>query len=192
LFICIISIVVSLLFVVPNQKLKANFKLFLALGFVALIIYLFVPLDLNANYLSTLGSRLQESDNASSAGGRTGRWMSSINNLFTKPLGWNLNEFGYAHNLWLDVARFGGLIPLSILLIFTFRSIGKIVKLATINSEQLFFNTLLIAYTTATFLMFFVEPIMDSLNLFYFFTTFCLLQGIINGISKKFTIKSLV
>ena len=186
LVICILSIMISFIYVIPRQSFKANVKLFLIVLATSVLILKFIPLDLNASYLSVLGSRLQESGNVSSAGGRTTLWTNALENLFDYPLGWQGNNVRYAHNLWLDVARYAGLIPFTLLMIFTFRSLRNTLKAIRKNSKELLVNTTLIVFTLASMLIFFVEPIMEGL--FFLFTVFCVFQGMINSYLKTHTV----
>ncbi len=183
LVICFLSIVLSLLFIIPKQTVKANTKLFLFLLFITALILKFVPLNLNADYFSVLGSRLQESGNISSAGGRSALWLQGLENLFTHPLGWQGPNVRYAHNLWLDVARYAGIIPFGLLLIFTLGSLRNTLKAVRKAPKELLLNTTMLIFTMASMLIFFVEPVMEGL--FFLFTVYCLFQGIINNYLKK-------
>jgi hypothetical protein len=102
-----------------------------------------------------------------------------MENIFSKPFGWELEEFGFSHNLWLDVARFGGIIPFSLLLILTYRSVRIFIRTIKANNQSLLLNTVLICYLLALFLIFMVEPIMEGL--FFLFSIYCLFTGM----SKK-------
>jgi O-antigen ligase len=183
LVIAVLAIIISLFFVLPRQTVKANTRLFFFLLLVGAFILKFVPLNLNADYFSVLGSRLQESNNTGSAGGRTTLWAQALENLFVYPLGWQGQNVRYVHNLWLDVARYAGLIPFILLLIFTLRSLRNTYKAVRNNKSVLLLNTTMIIFTMASLLIFFVEPIMEGL--FFLFTVYCLFQGIINGYLKE-------
>ena len=183
LVICFLSIVLSLLFIIPKQTVKANTKLFLFLLLITALILKFVPLNLNADYFSVLGSRLQESDNTSSAGGRSALWLQGLENLFAHPLGWQGPNVRYAHNLWLDVARYAGIIPFGLLLIFTLRSLRNTFKAVQKAPKELLLNTTMLILTMASMLIFFVEPVMEGL--FFLFTVYCLFQGIFNAYLKN-------
>jgi len=183
LVICILSIVLSLLFVIPRQSFKTNIQLLFFILILSALVLKFVPLNLDADYFSVLGSRLQESNNTSSAGGRTSLWIQGVENLFTYPLGWQGPNVRYAHNLWLDVARYAGLLPFILLVIFSFRSLRNTYKATRKAPNELLLNTTLLIYTMASMLIFFVEPIMEGL--FFLFTVYCLFQGIINAYLKQ-------
>ena len=97
--------------------------------FVVIINYF--PINLDAEYLSTLGERLQDSkaSSAASAGGRTGLWQEALSKVVAKPLGWTSDH--YAHNLWLDTAKVGGVLSLVLLLWFNTLNLNNIRKILT-------------------------------------------------------------
>ena len=179
LVIFLITLLTSILFVVPKQSIGQNVRLAVTLMLTVGLIYLYVPLDLDSEYLSVLGDRLQGNYAGSidSAGGRTEKWAKSLNNLFNKPLGWDVEEFGHSHNLWLDVARINGLLPLLFLLIFTFRTWANTKKAIDLNKGEISFNTLILSFTLAANLLFFVEPVTEGL--FSIFLIYCFFQGAI-------------
>lgn len=181
--IAFMSFIVTLGYIIPKQKFQNNFKLIAGIILFGILFYLFVPIDLNADYLSTLGQRLQESDNAGSAGGRTERWTKSLTNLFIKPLGWDFREFGFSHNLWLDVAQQSGLLPFVLILIFSFKTFLDTLKLLKKVKNKNYFTTLIIVYFIIINLLFFVEPIIQGA--LSFFLVFCFIQGITKNIIKN-------
>jgi hypothetical protein len=182
--ITLISIVVSLFFIIPNQSKKNNLKFIFTLIVIVAAFLLFFPIDLEADYFSVLGSRLQESDNAGSAGGRTERWTKSIEYLYSHPLGWKVEAFGFSHNMWFDVARYSGLIAFILLIIITIRFYFKTYKAIKLNKDALLINSQILVYSIASFLIFFVEPIMDGL--FFLFTSYCVFQGMIHSYLEKY------
>lgn len=176
--IVLLTTVITMLFIIPKQSINKNLRIFITLLLIAGIVYLYIPVDLSSDYLSVLGRRLQESDNTGSAGGRTDRWVKSFFHLFDKPLGWDLREFGYSHNLWLDVARATGSLPFLLLLVFSIRTLIKTRRAVLLNRSNLALNSIFISYTIAANLLFFVEPVVEGI--FSFFLVYCFLQGIIN------------
>lgn len=72
------------------------------------------------NYRNTNGLGIE------SGGGRFDRWMDALSKFMFYPFGWWLDNNTYnaqVHNLWLDVARVGGIIPFFLIIIITFRII---------------------------------------------------------------------
>ena len=177
LAIFLITTALTLFFIIPKQSLNQNVRLFLLLVASTVLIYIYIPFDLDSDYLSTMGQRLQNSDNTGSAGGRTMRWTRSIENLFTKPLGWEKTEFGYSHNMWLDVARTHGVIPFFILIIYSVRSILNTRKAIRFSKMSLPVTVILFSFVLAANLMFFVEPVTEGI--FSFFLVYLFIQGFI-------------
>lgn len=183
LVISFLTIALSIAYIFPKQAPVQNLRLFLLMLGGILFIYFFAPINLDADYFSVLGERLQDSDNAGSAGGRSRRWLLSIENLFEKPLGWSLEEFGYSHNLWLDVARRCTVIAFFILIIFSIRSLLVVKRTISKDKNNLFLNSIVVAYTLAIFLMLFVEPIIEGI--YPFFLIYCLFIGIVKAIYTR-------
>jgi len=171
-------VIIALVYIIPRQSRNKTLKLFIVLAVGVLLVYLYVPLNLDADYLSVLGSRLENSDNTTSAGGRTDRWTKSLYNLFRKPLGWSFDEFGYSHNLWLDVAQVTGLIPFFAVLFFSYKNVRKTIRAVLKPDGDLSFRTMILAFTIAANLLFFVEPVMQGT--FYLFVVYCFFQGAIS------------
>jgi len=190
LLIIALDLIIAFIFVIPRQRFKDNFRLIVFTALLVILGYNFIPFDLNADYLSVLGSRLQQSSNAASAGGRSELWSSSLANIFRYPFGWSDRNFRFAHNMWLDTARVGGIIPFTLLIIFTIRSLRKIFKIVFHASKNILLNTIIAIYTLSSFLVFFVEPVMEGL--FHLFVVFCLFQGIINGHLQKLSVSKKV
>ena len=113
-------------------------------------------------------------------GGRSQKWELAVKSIVTDPWGWDLSRFGYAHNLWLDVARVSGIFALIPLVLFSVSSI----KLFLMSFKRLKQESFLRIFTFVFFigigLVFFVEPIMDGMYLLFF--TFCLFVGFLAGI----------
>ena len=187
LVVMLLTTIVSLFYVIPKQSAKKNTVLFLMLLALVFYVYKNVSFDLNADWLSTFAGRMEGgSGEVASGGGRTERWVKSIEYIFEKPLGWSLDEFGYSHNLWLDALRSSGIITFILLIIFTFRSFYLVIKTIKINRNLLYFNVLILVYGLAFFLLFMVEPILEGM--FSFFLLFCLFFGILtkyNTVTKS-------
>lgn len=177
--ISIITLVVSLLYVIPRQSVKRN--IFLLILFSVTIYYVIatVNFDLNQDWLSAYANRMEDSGDFSSGGGRTVRWEKSLNNLFEKPLGWDEEEFGHAHNFWFDVLRIGGIIPFIILIIFTTRNYLVILKSTRKKVENFLFHNQILVYAISFTVVFTLEPIMEGM--FDFFAFFCFYSGVVKS-----------
>ncbi|WP_299435371.1 hypothetical protein [uncultured Maribacter sp.] len=189
LLITVFTIIVSLFFIISKQSAKKNITIFAFLFLIINIGVKYLDIDSKSDLISSYASRMDNKNyGAASAGGRTERWVKSINNLIQKPMGWELEEFGYSHNLWLDVLRIGGIISFFLLFIFTTRSLIQTRKALKLNKDNLILNNIILVYMLAIFLQFFVEPIFEGM--FHLFVLFCLLQGITNSYKSKFVYKN--
>ena len=178
--IMLITSFIAVIYVVPRQSYKRTVVLFSLLALAAFYIYSNVSFDLDQDWLSTFAGRMENkgAEDIASGGGRTQRWAKSIEYLFKKPLGWNSEEFGNAHNLWLDVLMVSGFIPFTLLIIYTLRSMVKIKDFIRSSSNSIEVNVMILVYSLALFLVFMVEPIFKGI--FELFTFFCIFIGIIN------------
>lgn len=174
----LITSIVATIYVLRRQTTKENVVLLFFLAVIVVFVLNKVSFDLSADWLSAFADRMDSrGSDVASGGGRVERWEKSLRNLFTKPLGWDLREFGYAHNLWLDVLRAAGIIPFTILLIYTVRSFIQIRKISR-NTNNLFIKSLIFIYGLAFLLIFMVEPIFEGI--FSLFVLFCFYKGVIN------------
>lgn len=173
-----IGILIGIVYRIKNQNIISNFKFILVLILILALGINYISIDLDAEYLSSLGHRLQESKNAASAGGRTELWSKSLTNLVEKPLGWSLDEFGYSHNMWFDAARNGTIISFFLLWVFTVISFNNILRFLKTNPLATYLNSIILVFNIMIFLQFFVEPVLESLYILFAF--YCFLQGLIN------------
>lgn len=184
----LLSIFFALIYLLKSQNIINNFKLILCIFFILFLAVNYLSIDLDAEYLSSLGERLKDSDNAGSAGGRTNRWEKSIINLFKKPLGWDVNQFGYSHNMWFDAARNGSIISFILLLIFSIKAAINIKNALKADKTAILFNVTILVYSIAIFSQLFVEPALESL--FVLFVFFCFMQGVLNAYTKEIKLKN--
>ena len=115
---------------------------------------------------------------ATTAGGRTELWITSLSNMLTHPLGWT--QKSYAHNLWLDLAKVGGwfsLAPFMIVTILLFKNILKCLK------KYFPFHFAIIVLNVAMLLAASIEPVIEGSMLF--FSLLMLVWGITASISKE-------
>ncbi|MEL6305851.1 MAG: hypothetical protein AAFQ20_13830, partial [Bacteroidota bacterium] len=174
------TVVVAIFYKMGKQNIKKNIGLF-ALIFIGVNIAIsYITLDTSSELLSAYADRADSKTNgAASAGGRTARWEKSFEQMFKDPLGWNVEEFGFSHNLWLDATRVGGLLSLFLLMLFTISSIKKVLQLYRLYPKPRLLDGQLILYCTSFMLSFFVEPILEGY--FILFSLFCLILGMLNS-----------
>lgn len=134
---------------------------------------------MNTELFDAYAAREEEADyGAATAGGRTERWLWALEYLFSHPFGWYFDysnqKFGYAHNLWLDVARCTGIIPFLLLVSITIRQLATTIKLYRIKSNPFggFIATVMIMFLLQAG----VEPTMEGMSTYFYLI--CMLWGI--------------
>lgn len=105
------------------------------------------------------------------------------------PMGGKLmtqySEWGYLHNMWLDVYNVVGVIPFVILLVISVKAIAnlrrfnRVLKCNNLKNEAIIFQSLLLA----TFLNMMIEPIIEA-NPYYFLMSLMFL-GAMDGYVHK-------
>lgn len=114
-------------------------------------------------------------------GERLTRWMYGLENLLIHPLGWNdtsLSHQYYMHNLWLDVARVAGIVPLVAFLIPTVRTIKNACKITKTSHSAT--TIILICMFLTTFISCFMEPALEARQVTVYF--FIFMWGIMDGV----------
>ncbi len=181
LVIFLMTFLLTLFYMVPRQSLKQNISLFVILSIGIYFIFRNVSFDLDQDWLTSFAGRMQQNNGTgdiASGGGRTDKWVKSFEYIFKKPLGWDVEEFGYSHNLWFDTLRVGGIISFTILLVFSWKSFVQVLKVIKSAPTNVPFNIFIFSYFVSFNLLFMVEPILDGS--FQIFTFFCLFMGVIN------------
>ena len=186
LSISLITLLISLLYIMPRQSLRRN--LFMFLLFFLLVFYVIntVSFDLDQDWLSAFANRMEDSKDLASGGGRTDRWMKSLEYLFKKPLGWSEEEFGHSHNLWFDVLRIGGFLSFFLLLFFTTNGLIAVFRAIRKNKTAYALNNQIMVYTMAFFMVFMVEPIMEGM--FDFFAFYCFFVGTVKKYNTDYPV----
>ena len=129
-----------------------------------------------------------EISNSGELGGRRNLWLLAIYDMFIYPFGWTSPYYNYAHNLWLDIARVGGLISLIPFIIATLQSLKNLFRLSY-KKKLSNFAIIIISINIAMLFSVFVEPVIDG-SLLYF----CLLMmiwGITTSLVKEIYINKL-
>lgn len=174
LYVSILTMIVVYLYMSRKGLTSIIFPiLFLWIIFYVLVEYNFIDQDI----ISAYDSRESDVDYSSStAGKRTIIWDKNISRIWEYPFGWRseILSSGYAHNLWIDVARETGLIPFGLLVFITVYFIRRTKALIEYPVEK--FNGFLIGTISCFLIQSFVEPIIEAqANFFYLL---CLLWGI--------------
>lgn len=180
--ISLITLFISLVYVIPRQSFRRNLFMFLLFFLGIFYIVNTVSFDLDQDWLSAFANRMEDSRDVTSGGGRTDRWVKSMENLFEKPLGWSEHEFGHAHNLWFDVLRIGGFLSFFFLIFFTTNAYLTVFKAIRKDKVAYALNNQIMVYTFAFSMVFMVEPILEGM--FDFFAFFCFFIGVVKKYSS--------
>jgi O-antigen ligase len=183
--ITVLTLMITLLYLFPKQSLQRNLAMIFV--FIGLVAYASTKLDLSLDgeLLSAFAGRSEGGvEELASGGGRTDKWVKSLINIYKRPLGWDVEDFGHSHNLWLDALRVGGVLSFFPLVFFTARALAIIKKAIKKNKKAVGLNVVMLTTFVAFFMVFMVEPILEGL--FIYFSVFCLIVGIADeyGTSK--------
>lgn len=176
--IVLISFIIVILFV-DKFNMKKVFRLLIIslLTMLSYIIYSINTLGIKENLQNSFiynrfisGSIMQDP--------RTDAWKTTLFGIFKSPLGGRETDIkiNFAHNLWLDVGYDAGIIPFSLIVLFTLVSLYSLIVFIKSETTTLL-KGLVLALYTAFFITFMVEPILQGLIIY--FTLFCFVLGVI-------------
>lgn len=145
----------------PNFKMN---KLFPFILFLLLLGIIAIKTDLISDtVIEAYNSReTGGSGNTASAGGRVELWETALINLFTHPFGWNSQ---YAHNLWLDIARIGGIVAFIPFCFVTKRFASD--WLRTARTKKTGFSFIILIITFSMLINSAVEPVIEGSIIFF-------------------------
>lgn len=180
LAVTLITIAIVFVYQFSSRTAKQNAILILGLIFTAFLIYRNVSFDWDADWLTSFAGRMNNNgtNDLASGGGRTDRWVRSLENLIKKPMGWSVDEFGFSHNLWLDVARVGGLAALGVFSLLTVRAWKQISRFLRVFNKDLMLSATVMTIFVALFLLCFVDVVIDGS--FHIYVALFICYGCIN------------
>lgn len=160
------------------------YKVFSGLLIIAVVVFIIVKTEMvNQDIIDAYVYRESSStSNSSELGGRLDNWQGAIADMFIHPFGWTSHEYNYVHNLWMDIARVGGILPLIPFLFATFIYIKKIIRLS-LKKYLSHFAIIIISVNIAIFLSVFVEPVIEA-SLLYF-CIMMMIWGITSNLSRE-------
>lgn len=168
IFVLIITSFIVLLFT-GKSSVKQIIFFILFLGIIAAILIHFQVIS--DDILMAYDARnTSAASSLSSSGGRINFWKVAITKLPISPLGWASESDSYfCHNMWLDIARCAGWLPLLFFIIINirvFRTIRYLYKYKY-NATTIFF----IGLNVCTLISSSVEPVIEG-NSTYFYMLF--------------------
>ena len=141
---------------------------------------LFENSSFNQRFNGVSGQDINEDD-------RTRRKIIYLQNLLTYPFGGqhlcNDLKIGHAHDLWLDTFDMAGLIPLFILLYYTYSSIIRAYRLYKKQTVDPYKATVILTFFVIMNAQFYLEPIIEgSPKLFIYY---CLIDAMVSQCLMK-------
>lgn len=171
LFVFVLVVFAALLYSVRKSGKSLVFFLLFGVSFFYVLNMLgFIQIDVLDAYMA------REVDSSTMGGGlRFDKWTAAFKYLFEYPFGWRfiLKDVGYCHNLWLDVARCGGIIPFVLVLSASIKNYKNTFFLY--KQKGLSINGFFVAYSFGLFLAAFVEPVIEAVSTFFFIM--CMIWG---------------
>lgn len=152
----------------------------LSLGVLILAIPVFGKNVATKIFQSDLVNRFSHLNNERLLNGRMYLSLDVMRNIPNFPFG-NMKMY-WAHNLWLDVARISGIVPMSFLLIYSFVTFISIVKLMKNRLIDIRIRLMSVSAFIGTYFSFAIEPIIEGRPHLWMF--FCLFNGMIFYLSR--------
>ena len=119
-------------------------------------------------------ARNEDMENVRTLSDRTYRWTEALSLMINHPFGWyNASNAGfYVHNMWLDIAKYSGIVPFILLAIATIRSLMTNIRILKIIKTPLAF--IFLSLNLCFILSAFVQPVYGSLCV----AKYCLIWGL--------------
>lgn len=175
-----VSIVAGALYLLERGSWDSLAKAFT--GICALIVIFALCYQFNLFKLSDLLNKsnlvarfIEENEMQKSNLERVTHMLAGIKNLYQHPFGGQKSQT-YFHNMWLDICRIAGLIPMGLMMLFNGITIRN--ALSIFRNKQIDMGTryLIISVYIGCFMNCLVEPVLEGL--ISFFLSFCLINGI--------------
>ena len=109
-------------------------------------------------------ARNEDLDNVLTFSNRSYRWTDAFEKMFQYPFGWygKGKSYVFVHNMWLDIAKYSGIIPFILLVIVTIKSFITNYKILKIRESALAF--IFFSLNLCFFLVAFVEPLYGGIS----------------------------
>ena len=133
---------------------------------------------------SSLGERITVGVKSQDSVLENVRWEMSLKiltSLPSQPFG-KITVVHYAHNLFLDIAKFTGIVPAFFLFVWCVGSIIKYFRYVKLSLNE--WDICLLSISLCMMIVFFLEPVLEGLPIA--FSAFCYLCGIMKGRTKLY------
>ena len=123
---------------------------------------------------------IEKSEMSKSNFERVYQFWAGIKNLYQHPFGGQKSQM-YFHNMWLDISRVAGIIPMVLMLLYNGITLQHTVQL--FRNKQIDIATRYVALSVyiGCLMNFCVEPVLDGLV--SFFLSFCIINGITDSMN---------
>lgn len=160
------------------RNYKTKKIVFMAVAMLCALLFIRLAASGSIPLFDNLLSRFTAaSDDTQQLGGRVALWKYYGGQILEYPFGGMLypHEISrFAHNVFLDVARVAGVIPMAALLLFVVLSLIKLVRVLRMDALPAQLKNMLLLLFVAFITSFMVEPIIEGcFNLFALFFFFC-------------------
>lgn len=165
--------VLLLLFVfVYNFNVQSWLKKIAMFLIISVSIFYFFNTDFSSiDITSGMYERFQSAD-VREFGSRTDMWIAGLKNSISYPFGGEKMYYSFYHNLWLDVRKVGGLIPMIILIIFSIKSVTLITSTLKNSAISIQTRSLIGSMFLAIFTVLFMEPVIEGSYIFLLYFIF--------------------
>ncbi len=132
---------------------------------------------------SNLFVRLAEQSGISRSNSeRAALFAAGLRNLYRHPFGGQKAQY-YFHNMWLDIGRVSGLIPMLLMLLYNALTLGHAVRLFRTRRLDTGARYVILCTYLGVLMNFCFEPVLEGLV--GFFLAFCMVNGITESLSRS-------
>ena len=150
---------------------------------IGILIFLYTQVDSLGEIIDAYSARNEDIENVRTLSDRTYRWTDAFTKMIQYPMGWygKGESYMYVHNMWLDIAKYAGIIPFVLLVVFTMQSFNRSFAILKIQKDSIAF--LFLSLNICFFLMAFVQPVYGALSA----GRWCLIWGLETSYLKRLT-----
>lgn len=152
----------------------------LGVSVIALLISLVFKNDI-MNYLESTALFERSQNLTVKEDGRWTQMQKTLDVMFLYPFG-NMPVEGYAHNLFLDIAREAGIIPMILIMLYCFSTLMTTIKVIRLRAYSYELRIMIAVMKICIFAAFMIEPVIQGR--IYVFMLSCLIDGMIYSLRQ--------
>ena len=183
----LIVILAALQFTYREQGIAGVLKCIGIMAAISLIVFLFYHFNVFSirNYILSTNLAARYERRASLENSDSFRFQSfwiGLRELIQYPMGGRASQI-YRHNMWLDVGRVSGIIPVGLLLVYSIKNFVNVAMIWKNKEVSLSLRYLLLFLYIGAYVNCFVEPIWEgALN---FFLALCVVDGMVSAMVRR-------